>query len=87
MAWGRLVKILLTEKAEPKVMTMIYKVVIQAVLLYGSDSLRYVDCRLQSFLCFCVRYITDQHVRQKADETWTCPSTNEAVEKSGLFPI
>lgn len=31
MAWGRLVNILLMEKAEPKVMTMIYKVVIQAV--------------------------------------------------------
>ena len=38
MAWGRLAKILSSEKAEPKAMATIYKAVIQAVLLHGSES-------------------------------------------------
>jgi hypothetical protein len=75
MAWGRLAKILSNEKVEPKAMATIYKAVIQAVLLYGSESWAMnntMECRLQSFHSRCAHHITGQHIRQNADETWTC---------------
>lgn len=71
---GNTSKILSTEKADPKAMTAIYKVVIQVVLLYGSESWVMNDTmkrRLQSFHSVSPCYIISQHIRQNADETWT----------------
>jgi hypothetical protein len=89
-AWGRLAKILSSEKAEAKAMATIYRAVIQAVLLYGAESWAMTNTmvkRLQSFHNRCARYITGQHIRQNADETWTCPPTKEVLERAGLLPI
>jgi hypothetical protein len=47
-------------------------VIIQAVLLYGSESwalTESMECRLQSFHSRCASYITGQHIRQNSDET------------------
>jgi hypothetical protein len=71
-AWGRLARVLSAEKAEPKTMATIYKAVIQAVLLYGSESWALTESmerRLQSFHSRCARYITGQHIRQNSDGT------------------
>jgi hypothetical protein len=73
-AWGRLAIVLLAEKAEPKTTAIIYKTVIQSVLLYGSESWALTESmehRLQSFHSRCARYIKGQHIRQNSDETWT----------------
>jgi hypothetical protein len=89
-AWGRLGKILSKEKANSKAMASIYKTVIQAVLLYGSESWVLnsdMERKLQSFHRRCARFITGQHIRPNQDGTWTCPSSEEVLSQAGLWTI
>ena len=74
--WGKIGRILSNERASPKAMASVYKTVVQAVLLYGSESWTLtlvMEKKLQSFHRSCARYITGQHIRQNPDESWTCP--------------
>lgn len=89
-AWGKLGRILSKEGASPKAMASVYKTVVQAVLLYGSESwvlTSTMEKKLQSFHRRCARYITGQHIRQNPDETWTCPSSEIVLEQAGLWTI
>ena len=88
--WGRICKILSKEGANPKVMATVYKAVVQAVLLYGSESWVLslaMETKLQSFHRRCARYITGQHIRQNPDGSWTCPSSASVLQKAGLWSI
>ena len=88
--WGRVCKILSKEGANPKAMATVYKAVVQAVLLYGSESWVLsltMEKKLQSFHRRCARYITGQHIRQNPDESWTCPSSSSVLLKAGLWSI
>ena len=89
-AWGSLRRILSREGAEPRAMATIYKAVVQAVLLYGSEtwvlSLA-MEKKLNSFHHCCARYITGQHIRQNPDESWTCPSSKDVLAQAGLWTI
>jgi hypothetical protein len=88
--WGRVCKILSKEEANPKAMATVYKAVVQAVLLYGSESWVLsltMEKKLQSFHRRCARYITGQHIRQNPDESWTCPSSSSVLLKAGLWSI
>jgi hypothetical protein len=90
MAWGRLARILSSEGATPKAMASIYKAVVQAVLLYGSESWAVTVAmgkRLQSFHHRCARYISGQHIRMNVDGTWTCPSSESVLKQTGLWTI
>ena len=61
VAWGRLCRILPKEGANPKAMASIYKAVVQAVLLFGSETWVLtlgMEKKLQSFHHSCARYIT-----------------------------
>ena len=90
ISWGRICRILSREGANPKAMASIYKAVVQAVLLYGSESwvlTQAMEKKLQAFHHRCARHITGQHIRQNPDETWTCPSSIEVLKMAGLWTI
>lgn len=90
VAWGRLCRILSKEGANPKAMASVYKAVVQAVLLFGSETWVLtlgMEKKLQSFHRRCARYITGQHIRQNPDESWTCPSSSTVLEQAGLWTI
>lgn len=90
MTWGRLQKMLEKGKMKnPKVATTIYKVVVQAVLLYGSETwvvTPSILTRLENFHRRCARHIMGQHIRPRDDGTgtWEYPSTREIFERTGL---
>jgi hypothetical protein len=89
-AWGKIGRILSNERASPKAMASVYKTVVQAVLLYGSESWALtlaMEKKLQSFHRRCARYITGQHIRQNPDESWTCPSSETVLKQAGLWTI
>jgi hypothetical protein len=90
VAWGRLCRILSKEGANPKAMASVYKAVVQAVLLFGSETWVLtlgMEKKLQSFHHRCARYITGQHIRQNPDESWTCPSSSTVLMQAGLWTI
>jgi hypothetical protein len=71
ITWGRLRKVLEKGKMKnPRVATTIYKVVIQTLLLYGSETWKVTTPmlkRLENFHRRCARYITGHHIRQNED--------------------
>jgi hypothetical protein len=71
-------------------MTSVYRTVIQAVLLYGSESWvlkQQMERSLESFHHKCARYIMGQHIQKNTDGTWTCPVSSEVLEKAHLLTI
>jgi hypothetical protein len=90
VTWGRLGRILSSDKASPKAMASIYRAVVQAVLLYGSESWVLTNAMLQTLQSFhhrCARFITGQHIRQNEDKSWTCPPSAYVLNLAGLLPI
>jgi hypothetical protein len=89
--WGRICKILSKEGANPKVMATVFKTVMQAMLLYGSESWVLsltMGKKLHSFHQRWAQYITGQHIlRQNPDKSWTCPSSSSVLLKAGLWSI
>jgi hypothetical protein len=87
-AWGRLRKVLEKGKMKnPRAATSIYKVVIQAILLYGSETWSVTPpmlTKLENFHRRCARHITGQHIRPREDGTWEYPHTKEIFEQTGL---
>jgi hypothetical protein len=88
--WARLSAVLSREGATCSIMGKFYKAIVQAVLLYGSETwvisqrlLRLLD----SFHNRCARYIARRHIRQNEDGTWFCPDTKTTLRKAGLFSV
>ena len=85
-------KLLRREGASSRVMGHFYKAIVQAVLLYGSESWvltpRLVT-KLRSFHRKAVRFITNRRIRPKADESeeWVYPDSASVLEDAGLFEI
>jgi hypothetical protein len=74
--WARLGKLLSREGANPIAMGIFYKVIVQSVLLYGSESWVITKSKmvqLRSFHRRCARYIARTHIRQEEDGTWILP--------------
>jgi hypothetical protein len=90
MTWGRIGKILKKKtNSNPKIMSIFYKVIIQSVLLYGSESWvlnNLAKEKLQSFHHRCARYITGRHIR-KEEEIWIYPDNKTTLELADLLPI
>jgi exonuclease III len=85
--WGRMSRVLAAEGASPKVMGYFYKAIIQAVLLYGSESWTLPDRIIKKFRSFharVARYITGRHIRELEDGTYFCPPTVEVLNEAGL---
>ena len=90
MTWGRIGKIIKRRtNSNPKIMSIFYKVIIQSVLLYGSESWVLTDrmqTRLNSFHHRCARYITGRHITMK-DDIWIYPETKKTLELADLLPL
>ena len=70
-------------------MAKFYLAVVQAVLLYGSDSWVITDRdwkRLQSFHNCAIRYMTGKHIRKK-EEQWEYSDQIKLQKQCGLFSI
>jgi hypothetical protein len=91
VAWARLQKLLCKGKMKnPRSATSIYKTVIQAVLLYGSETWKMsqaIIIKLNNFHRRCARHIAGQHIRPIDDGKWEYPRTEEILERTGLEQI
>ena len=88
MTWGRIGKVIKKRSGSNiKIMSIFYKVIVQSVLLYGSESWvlnEKAKNKLKSFHNRCARFITGRHIR-KIDETWICPDTKTTLELADLL--
>ena len=91
ISWYRLQKILTKGKMKnPKAATSIYKAIVHAVLLYGSETWAVTTSminKLENFHRKCARHITGQHIRNNRDGTWEYPQTTEIFRMTGLEPM
>jgi hypothetical protein len=88
--WGRLTKVLASTKGKPRTMAKFYMAIVQAVLLFGSETwvlTKEMEKRLDAFHHRCARHLTHRHIQQNADGTWDCPRTKEVLEEAGLRTI
>ena len=90
MTWGRIGKVIKKKtNGNPKIMSIVYKVVIQSVLLYGSESWvldTQAMVKFRSFHRRCARYITGRHINLVGEE-WEYPSSIETLEEADLLTI
>ena len=88
--WARVGKVLSVQTTDPRVRGYFYKAILQAVLLYGSESWVISEIKLKQLRSFhhrVARYITGRHIKQLADGTYECPPTEEVLETAGLYPL
>jgi hypothetical protein len=70
-------------------MATFYKLIVQSVLLYGSESWvlkKYMVGKLNSFHHMCARFITGRHIQQ-IDEEWIYSNTQETIKQANLLTI
>ena len=88
--WARVGKLLSVQTTDPRVRGYFYKAILQAVLLYGSESWVISKFKLQQLRSFhhrVARYITGRHIKRLPDGTYECPPTAEVLEMAGLYPL
>ena len=89
--WGSIAKILKREGANAECMGRFYLTIVQAVLLYGSDSwtIREADMKkLRAFHLRAIRHMAGDHIRKLSDTEWKYPNHDELTkEKCKLLPI
>ena len=88
--WGRIGSVLRCEGVKPRTMGYFYKAIVQAVLLYGSESWvlnKSSMKQLRSFHSRVARFLTGRHIRQDADGTWHYPPTAGVLEEAGLETV
>lgn len=79
--WVAVKIILIRDKSTMRTMGYYYKVVIQSILLYGSESWVYMECMLRKLRNVhnkIARYLTRTHIRPDPDEEveWIYPDMN-----------
>ena len=88
--WNGIAKILKREGANATCMARFYLAVIQALLLYGSESWviskRNMD-RLNSFHKRAVRHMTGQHIQKLGNNNWEYPDHDRLLKQCKLLPI
>ena len=88
--WMQLYRILSADGTGCKTMSRFYLAIVQAVLLYGSETWVLTDRllqRLERFHLRCARWLCHRHIRRHADGTWEHPDSNEVLNDCGLSPI
>ena len=88
--WGQLVKMLRREGVDTQMSEMFYRLVVQAVPLFGSDSWvvlaameRTVKCAPTGLLI----QITGKQARRDPDETWVTLAVGEVMGASGMQSV
>ena len=88
--WGRISQVLRTQNVSPRARGYFYKAVVQAILLYGSETWTLSERMLKNFRSFhhrVARHLTGRHIRQLDDGSWYCPPTTEVLDQAGLQTI
>jgi hypothetical protein len=88
--WGRISQMLRGQAASPRARGYFYKAIVQAVLLYGSETWTLSDRMLKLFRSFhhrVARHLTGRHIRQDDDGVWHCPPTADVLNQAGLETI
>ena len=88
--WRQVAQILAREGATTGTMAYFYKAIVQAVLLYGSESwvlTQKMWKAVESFHNCCARYIAGEHIRQKPNGEWVLPATTRILGQCKLRPV
>jgi len=89
-AWWGMYPILRRDGANAHTMAHFYLAVVQAKLLFGSETWvltkRTLE-RLERFHARCARCIAHRPIRRLSDGSWECPHTNEVLDCCGLSSI
>ena len=67
-----------------------YKAVVQAILLYGSETWTLTEGlkrQFQSFHSRVARFLTGKHIRPLEDGSWHCPPTEDVLQEAGLETV
>jgi len=89
-SWARVSRVLRAENASPKVCGVFYKAVVQAVLLFGSETWKLSPLSLKSLEGFHIRAarrMAGMRPTKNPDGTWTYPSSKAVLKAVGLKPI
>lgn len=90
--WGRIRASITKEISSRKTMENFYKAVVQAILLYGSESWYLTTTMLSKLNTFhhqCARHICRTHIMPISGSPgqWICPSSISILSRIGLRPI
>ena len=89
--WGRIGKILkIKTDSNIRIMSIFYKVIIQTILLYGSESWvinEKVRDKLRTFHNRCARFITGCFITKEEDGTWIFPETKKTLQLAHLLTV
>lgn len=88
--WNFIHRILRSDGCTPHVMAYFYKTIVQAVLLFGSETWvlsQRLRKRLDSFHLRCARQIAHRPIQQLATGEWEHPDSNEVLEICKMSPI
>ncbi len=89
-SWAQVSCVLRTENASPKVSGVFYKAIIQAVLLFGSETWRLCPLSLKSLEGFHIKathHIAGMQPAQNPDGTSTYPNSKDLLKAVGLRTI
>ena len=84
--WMQMVRILIREGADPKVLGLLFKAVVQAVLLFGLEMwvlTPRMERSLSRFQHRVAQRLTRRHPRRIKEGRWEYPPMAEAMEESG----
>jgi Reverse transcriptase (RNA-dependent DNA polymerase) len=91
-AWGQIYRLLSHEKKRNlKAVVSVYRAIIQAILLYGSETwvLKGSNTlhRLEIFHRRCARFLTGQYIHPQENGEWIYPHTEDVFKQTGLESI
>ena len=84
--WGRLGTLLIQEGADPIVAEMFYREVVQAILMYGSETwvlLAEMERKVKGVHTCFSRHIMGKQERQVGDRVWEMPGVEVLREAAG----
>ena len=90
VSWGRLVRVLGREGADPKVSRSFYTAVTQQVLLFGAETwvlTQKMESALDALQGRVARRLTGRQPRQGRDGRWFYPSLTVAMKEAGVVRI
>ena len=89
-SWGKVAAVLGKRKVNAQKMAYFYQAIVQAVLLYGSETwvmTQPIIQKLNTFHHQCARFITGSFIHPNDDGTWTYPNSKIILKKAGLATV
>ncbi len=89
-SWAQVSRVLRAENTSPKVCGVFYKAVVQAVLLFGSETWKLSPASLKSlegFHIWAARRMAGMQPTRNPDGTWKYPSSKDVLKAVGLETI